>query len=236
MSNNGTIIKKGSKIKIKLRDDSEPIDGAVMHDYDWESDGPLWIIEDGFNIEVHEVRVDLATSIVVDGVDWLRRNNVIAAGLSLALPTQFEFDLGTWGIAAEALGQAMAGAREARQLVEEQIAKAVEATRADRRARLEGQHVAAWWSDHRGVLMIYDATLMYERDFHGHWSVNHADYGSDGYLSPWAHWTPVDLGSVETERALHDARLFADTMADMNRLPRDLRRKVEARRRALWRR
>jgi hypothetical protein len=143
--------------------------------------------------------------------------------------TQLTFDFGTWGVAADAIGRAMAKSREARQLTAAALAKAQEATQADRRAKLEREGVCAWWSDLAGELVIFDGSLKHTRDLRGHWSVGHLSYGTEWNFQPWVLWTPVDVGTIEFARQLDEARFHARMLASIKMMPRDLRRKVASR-------
>jgi hypothetical protein len=228
--NSGTIIKKGSRITIKLSGDPEPIYGAVMHDYDWQLDGPIWVIEKGFYIEVHEVHIERATSIIVDGVDWLQGDASCVTDYTAAQATQLEFDFGTWSIRADAIARALDRTRSARELKIAEAADAEKAARVERRTRLERDGISAWWSDLAGELVIFDGSLKHTRDFRGHWSVGHLrSYGTEWNLAPWVLWTPVDVGSEEFAKDLDEARFHARMLASMKMMSRDLRRKVISR-------
>ena len=60
------VVKKGQKIEVT--DDYHTIEGTALRDYDAEGEKPLLILDDS---SVFKVRVDLASSLIVDGAEMI---------------------------------------------------------------------------------------------------------------------------------------------------------------------
>ena len=58
------LVRKGQKVEIS--NDDYNLEGMALRDWDAEGEAPLYIMDDSC---VLKVRVDLATSFIVDGVD-----------------------------------------------------------------------------------------------------------------------------------------------------------------------
>jgi len=117
---------------------------------------------------------------------------------------QPSFDFGAWGIAARAIERAMEQCRQTRTCVKAEIAKAVEAARSARIARMRRQKVRVYLSTYDLQMLIFDGSRIYERREDGSWICQRKTWMNPN--CPWLALEPADLGNVEVERLVQEVR------------------------------